>query len=74
MNIWMKHSIHGVKKCYAQGEVDADLKNGWVVFDPTVKVVPVVQEVVAEVPEVAVDDEDESAPISRKRGRPARDK
>ncbi len=65
MNIWMKHEKHGVKKCYAQGEVDADLKNGWVVFDPTAKVVP-------EVPEVVADDEDENEPIARKRGRPSR--
>jgi hypothetical protein len=35
-NIYLKHPIHGAKVAIAQEEARADMRNGWVEFDPTV--------------------------------------
>ena len=44
MQIYLKHPIHGTKVATMEAEVEADVKNGWEVYNldaPVVEVAPV---------------------------------
>jgi hypothetical protein len=67
-NIYLKHPIHGAKVAIAQEEARADMRNGWVEFDPTVRE-PAEVELPAPIEFVAKDVDHVKNALPLKRGR-----
>jgi hypothetical protein len=71
--IYLKHPVHGTKIANMEAEVEADVANGWVVYNPskqraTQPVETVTQLAkVAEVAEVAEDEINQLVEVKRRR-------
>jgi hypothetical protein len=70
-NIYLRHPVHGTKVANMEEEANADVANGWRVYNPIEQRVAPVAEVaeVAEVVEVAEVAETEEQPVEVKRRR-----